>query len=200
MTAKEQVWRHVLAESRERGRAEFRQKDVAGELGLSVSTVHAALEVPRRAGAVEVWGRGFRLVDWRKLLTVWAVFRNLEKDVVWEARLRYPADRVEGDMVPQARFSGASAFKFRYGYAPADYDEVLVYLEEEHLPELEGRFRVHIRPAGETLLRVLRPDPRLPRRVPPEQVYVDLWQSHPWWTAEFLRYLEEELGKERAGR
>lgn len=195
MTCKEQVWRAILVGRRVAGRVEWRQKELADALGISVSTVHNGLRVPRRAGAIRVHSRGLVLVDWRKLLLIWAVFRDLAKDRLWSARVRLPADRVEGEMIPEARFTGPSGFKFLYGFAPADYDQVVVYVGREHLDGLRERFARYIDPrGGQTVLAALAPDALLAAEVPPEQLYVDLWQMHPWWTGEFIRALEERLG------
>lgn len=172
----------------------WQQKELAQMLRLSVSTVHAGLKVPRRAGAIRVDARGLELVDWRKLLLIWAVFRNVDDDVVWRARVRLAVDRVEGEMIPEARFTGPSGFKFLHGFVPSDYDQVTVYVGGEHLARLKERFAPHLDPrGGQTVLTALAPDPFLPAGVPPEQMYVDLWQMHPWWTAEFIRALEERL-------
>lgn len=193
MTTKEQVWRAILT-GRRAGQLEWQQKQLAGGLDLPVSTVHEALRIPRRAGAVHVHPRGFVLADWRKLLLIWAVFRNLATDTAWQARLRLPAGRVEGEMIPEALFTGPSGFKFRYGFAPAEYDRVMVYVKDEHLPKLQERFAPYLDPRrGQTVLTALNPDPRLPGELPPEQLYADLWQMHPWWAAEFIRALEEKL-------
>lgn len=197
MTGKEQIWRWILGRYLEAGETHWQQVMVAQVLNLSPSTVHAALQVPRRSGAIRVGGRGFELVDWRKLLTIWAVYRNLDADTLALWSLDLPASEVEGRMLPEARFSGPSAFKFAYGFVPADYDEVVVYLDRLLLEELKARFQGALRRRGATELRVLAPDPHLPASVPMAQVYVDLWQMHPWWTAEFLRELEERLDATR---
>ncbi len=194
MTRKEQVWRALLREFREGRRTPWQQKDLASRLGMSLSTVHGALTLPRRAGAVRAGRGGVEILDWRKLLLIWAVHRNLEEDTLWRARVALPAAEIEGVMVPEARFTGPSGFKFHYGFAPADYDEVSVYLDPAALPELRRRLGPRLdERRGETLLTVLRPDTLLPPRVPPEQLYVDLWQMQPWWTADFIRALEERL-------
>jgi hypothetical protein len=149
--------------------------------------------VPRRAGAVRVGGRGFEIVDWPKLLTIWAVFRHLPRDTIWTARMAGTASDVEGEMVPEAAFTGPSAWKFARNLAMADYCHVLVYLPSDRLPDLKARMEPLTSKRGPTRLTVLRPDARLLVPVPPEQVYVDLWQLPDWWAAEFLRDMWEWL-------
>ncbi|MEM3434291.1 MAG: hypothetical protein QXP27_08980 [Candidatus Methanomethyliaceae archaeon] len=194
MTNKELIWRYLLVESRQRQQWRWQQKEVAAMLGFAPGTVHRALFVPRRAGAVAVESRGFRIRDWKKFLLIWAVFRNMSQDRIWQARLKLPPDRVEGQMIPEARFSGASGFKFRYNYIAADYDEVLIYLDEGYLDKLKYRFSSHWARFGETTITVLKPDRLLGDIVPPEQIYVDLWQMSQWWASEFIKALEQEFG------
>lgn len=69
LTVKEQIWRVMLGKAKD-GRIE--QQEVTSLLDVSTSTVHNALIVPRRAGAVG--GRGFLVVDRMKLNVIWAVF------------------------------------------------------------------------------------------------------------------------------
>ncbi len=176
-------------------RPTLEQQVLAAELGVATSTVHAALRIPRRAGAVAVGGRGFRVADRRKLLLIWAVFRNLDQDTLWASWINLPPDRVEALMPPEARFTGPSAVKLFHDIVPADYDHVLVYLPVDGLPDVKHRLAPHLpkRKRGQTRLIVLVPDPRLGPVVPDEQVYVDLWQMKPWWAADFCRVLEERI-------
>jgi len=191
VTAKEAVWRHLLTHRRQRLR--WTQQELARSLGLSASQVHAALDVPRRAGAVAVDGRGFTLNDWKKLLVIWAVFRDWRRDVLWDASFAASASEIEGEMVPEAVFSGPSALKFARDIAPADYDRVIVYLPQADLPRLQERLAPLEDRRGPTRLTVLSPDPRQPAPLPLEQVYVDVWQLPDWWAAEYLRYIMEAL-------
>ncbi len=191
----EWVWRAILSDPT----TSLHQQTLAERLHLSLSTVNAALRVPRRAGAIDVTHSGIHLRDQHKLLTIWSVFRDLRADTVAELRLDASAEEIEGDMIPQARFSGASACKLHLGIAPANYDSVLVYLNPSDLPTLHKRFAVRrsmvrtaslVRPAN---LIVLRPDPYLPILVPPSQVYADLWQLPNWWATEFWKALGEGM-------
>ena len=173
-------------------------------LAVSTSTVHDALAVPRRAGAVEVGGRGFQVTDRRKLTVIWAVFRNLWRDVLLDVWVDLPPGKTEGLVSPfdGVRFTGPSAFKFAHGYAPSDYDHVLAYAERDLVDaiverggsSISGRFkeRAPRRARQVTRLTLLEADPRLPKdHVPPSQVYVDLWQLSAWWATEFTRRIEE---------
>jgi len=200
MKSREIIWRALLLDPTR----VTTQKELAERFGYSTSTVHAAMEVPRRVGAVRVGGRGVTVTDAAKLRTIWATFRNLPADTIATYRLRAPVSDVEGDMIPEARFTGPSAAKFELGFLPADYDTVLVYATADDLPKMEDRFHDRMHKRGQTVLRVVQPDPFLPSRVPLVQAYVDLWQLPDWWASEFLRYVGEALDTptpdEREGR
>lgn len=185
VTVREVIWRVLLCEPHR----EWTQQDLAASLGVSKSTVYAALRVPRRVGAVQVGYRHLRVADWEKLRTIWATFRNLEADTLLTLRLRASVREVEGDMIPGARFTGPTAAKLALGGAPADYDQVMVYVDPSDLPALQERYAGRVHRRGQTVLRAIRPDRWLPPRVPLVQVYVDLWQLPDWWATDFLRYV-----------
>ena len=201
LTVKEQIWRVVLERAKD---GLIEQQEVASLLGVSTSTVHNALIVPRRAGAVAVGGRGFQVVDRMKLNVIWAVFRNLWRDVILDVWTDLPPGKTEGlvSRVEGVRFTGPSAFKFVYGYVPSDYDHVLAYAERDLLKDIversgsnvSGTFKNNAprRARDVTRLTLLEPDPRLPdAEVPFTQVYVDLWQLPVWWATEFTKRIEE---------
>jgi hypothetical protein len=201
LTVKEQVWRFVLEHAKD---GMMQQQEVASLLGVSTSTVHHALTVPRRTGAVEVGKWGFRVADRMKLNVIWAVFRNLWRDVILDVWTDRPPGKTEGLVSPfeGVRFTGPSAFKFAFGYVPSDYDHVLAYVPRELVGEIVERSGANI--SGEfreksarrsrhvTRLTLLEPDPRLPPdEVPVSQMYVDLWQLPVWWATEFTKRIEE---------
>lgn len=205
LSVKEQVWREILSEP---SAAALQQKDIAARMGISISTVHSALTVPRRAGAVRVGGRGFDVVDRMKLTVIWAVFRNLWRDVEIDVWSDLPPGKTEGlvSRFEGVQFTAASAFKYGIGSVPSDYDHVLAYAPRGLLPEIEERCRPHLirkvrRGLGRhhkevTRLTLLEPDERLPGGgVPLSQIYVDLWQLPVWWATEFTRRIEEMMGR-----
>ncbi len=203
LSIKEQVWRFVLEHAED---GLMRQQDIAADLGISVSTVHNALAVPRRSGAVEVGGRGFEVTDKKKFAIIWAVFRNLYRDVLVDVWSDLPPGKTEGliSRFEGVAFTGPSAFKFEYGYVPSDYDHVLAYappqlvdeIVEQSAANISGKFksRVPRRSRYATRLTLLEPDPRMPDgKVPWAQVYADLWQLPEWWATEFTKRIEAAL-------
>lgn len=201
MTVKEQIWRVVLEKAKD---GLIEQQEIASLLGVSTSTVYNALVVPRRTGAILVGGRGFQVVDRMKLNVIWAVFRNLWRDVILDVWTDLPPGKTEGLVSPieGVRFTGPSAFKFAFGFVPSDYDHVLAYADKGLAEEVERQARSDIsgkvrknaprRTRDVTRLTLLEADPRLPRdQVPLSQVYADLWQLPVWWATEFTKRIEE---------
>jgi len=78
----ELIWREILTEALENHQSYFSQKELAQKFKLSTSMVFHALKKPRNLGAIKVGGRGFELLDWEKLLFLWATERNLKKDII----------------------------------------------------------------------------------------------------------------------
>ncbi len=81
-----------------------------------------------------------------------------------------------------------TGFKYRYGEAPADYSEVVVFGRPE---EFIARFNCKREGLSPNLI-ILRPDTHIARfRVAPTcQIYVDLWNLNTWYANEFLKKLE----------
>lgn len=195
LTKTEQVWRHLLVGSLERGRFRYPSVTaVARDLDLGGSTVHRALQRPLEMGAVRVRsGRGLRVIDPYRLLFLWAGHRNLRADVVSERTVSLPAPEVE-QLLPGARFvlGGFGAVVARQGgNFIAAYDRVVCYGDPADLPTALGEA-----PIGETTVVVLQPDRLLHRygRVTPlAQAYVDLFNLPGWPAARFVSALTSEI-------
>ena len=62
---------------------EATESELSEKLGVSISTVHNALILPRQAAAIIVTGRNFRVADKEKFLLLWATHRQLAKDIIF---------------------------------------------------------------------------------------------------------------------
>lgn len=193
MLKKEIIWRHILLEGLAHPQLAFEQQQIAHHFGYSTSTVFNALKAPRKLGAIEVTGRNFRLRDTEKLLLLWASHRNIRKDTVYETFVDMPVREIEGNMPPHIIFGAYSAFRLKYGTAPADYSEVLVYSEK--LEELKKRFP----PSKKRIplnLFVLKPDPHLSSfgsTTPDVQTFVDLWNFSAWYARDYGEALKHKI-------
>lgn len=171
---------------------EFTQKELTQKYGFSLSTVFNALRIPRNINAVE-GKRGFRIRDIEKFLSLWATFRNLKKDIVYQINVSKLVREIEGEMLPSTIFAAYSAFLKKYKFAPADYDKVYVYVEEKSLAEIKKRFPPQ---KGYQNLIVLRADPWLKNfgyLTPDCQTFVDLWNLPEWYAKDFLNALKEKI-------
>ncbi len=193
MTKKEIIWREILHQAASNRGAVFTQKNLAQQFDVSLSTVFNALRLPRQAGAIEVSGRSFRVLDFEKFLYLWATQRNLDRETIYTTHADLPTREIEGAMPPPAIFGGYSAYRLQYGDAPADYDKVYAYFASDDVAEVEQRFPS--RPGYPNLI-VLRSDPYLHTfgHVTPDiQTFVDLWNAKEWYAREFLAALREQL-------
>jgi len=194
MTKKEIIWREILFQAIENKKFEFTQKELAQKYSFSLSTVFNALKVPREAGAVE-GKRGFRVLDIEKFLYLWATFRKIKKDIIYQTAVKKRVFEIEGEMPPFVIFGAYSAFLKKYKFAPADYDKVYVYIEEKNLEEIKKRFPLQ---KGYINLIVLKADPWLKNFGPitPDcQTFVDLWNLTEWYAKDFLNVLKEKIFK-----
>src|SRR3989338_3778639 len=109
MTKKEVIWREILFQALENKKTEFTQKELAEKYGFSLSTVFNALKVPRGVNAIE-GKRGFKIRDIEKFLNLWATFRNLKKDIIYQTNVKKDAREIEAEMPPFVVFGACGAF------------------------------------------------------------------------------------------
>jgi hypothetical protein len=128
-------------------------------------------------------------------LNLWATFRNLKKDIIYQTNVSKLVREIEGEMPPSTIFAAYSAFLKKYKFAPADYDKVYVYVEEKNLAEIKKRFPPQ---KGYQNLIALRADPWLKDfgyLTPDCQTFVDLWNLPEWYAKDFLNALKEKILK-----
>ncbi|PIR71758.1 MAG: hypothetical protein COX89_00775 [Candidatus Nealsonbacteria bacterium CG_4_10_14_0_2_um_filter_37_10] len=194
MLKKEIVWREILFQAIENKKFEFTQKELAQKYGFSLSTVFNALKIPRGANAVE-GKRGFKIRDIEKFLYLWATFRKIKKDIIYQTAVKKGVFDIEGEMPPAVIFGAYSAFLRKYKEAPADYDKVYVYIEKKNLEEIKKRFPPQ---KGYQNLIVLKTDPWLKnfgQLTPDCQTFVDLWNLPEWYAKDFLNALKDKILK-----
>ncbi|MEK7616216.1 MAG: helix-turn-helix domain-containing protein [Patescibacteria group bacterium] len=190
MTKKEIVWREILHQALTKKNTTLTQKDLAQTFGISLSTVFNALKLPRQSGAIRVDGRNFTVVDGEKLLYLWATERNLEKETLYTTHTDLSPREIEGMMPSEAVFACYSAYRLKYGDAPADYDKVYVYAGTEEIrqrfPPQEGYANVIVLKADQTLRDFGSTSPDV-------QTFADLWNAKEWYAKEFLNALKTKL-------
>ena len=193
MTKKEIIWREILFQAIENKKIEFTQKELAQKYGFSLSTVFNALKIPRQANIIE-GKRGFRLQDIEKFLYLWATFRKIKKDIIYQTSVKGNVFRIEGEMPSEVIFGAYSAFLKKYKEVPADYDKTYVYIEENKLNKIKNRFPLQKK--GYQNLIVLKADPWLKNfgKITPDcQIFADLWNLPEWYAGDYLKALKHKI-------
>lgn len=191
LTKKELIWREILFQALEHKTLQFTQKGLAKKFRVSLSTVFNALKVPRASGAITVRGRGFVIRDAEKFLTIWATFRNLSKDTIYQTHYNGSALEIEGLLPPGTIWTAYSAYRKKFGGSPADYDHVYTYASD--LTEIKKRFPSQ---KGHVNLTVLKADSLLNRYgalAGWPQLYVDLWNAPEWYAKDFVNALRSKI-------
>lgn len=188
MKKKEWVYREILYKTMERGERFFTQKGIAERCGMSIGNVNKALIPLEEMNAIEKKPKGFRVINVKKALLYWASIRRLGADRKAQINVRKTVAEIEREM-PPVKFTAYSGYKLRFGEAPSDYSEVVVYGDED---EIKRRFKTS---TGRPNIIVLKPDPHLSKfkEVPLAQIFVDLWNLDTWYAEEFLKALERRI-------
>lgn len=192
MKKTEQIYREILYLAMEQGKRKMTQLELSQKLGISLSTVHLAVERLARMGSVKVGAMSFSVLDTKKILYLWASVRNVEKDVLYQAHLELPVREIERAL-PDVGYAAYSAYKLRFKDVPADYSEVYVYASQEELKEIQKR----VEPSkGQPNFFVLRKDENLTRygnTGTVAQIFVDVWNMKQWYAADFVKAMEVKL-------
>lgn len=170
----------------------FQQKEIAQKFNFSLSTVFNALKTPREIKAVEITGRGFKLLNAEKLLYLWGTERKLERDIMYKTFANDKIEKIEGMMPNDIIWGAFSAYKYKFGSIPSDYGKVYIY--SDNLEEIEKRFP---KLKGQANLFVVKTDQYLKNyrgAMPLAQIFVDIWNMSDWYGKEFLNKLKEKMG------
>jgi len=193
MNKKEIIWREILYQTIEKNIEQFTQKELAQKFSISLSTVFNALKVPRQLKIVEVTGRNFRIINKEKFLYLWATYRNLKKDIIYQTKVDLPPKKIEALMPPKIIYGFYAAYNQRFDDQPADYDKVYIYSTEKELGKIKKRFPFK---KGYFNLVVLKQDKFLHNygeTTPLCQTFVDLWNVGEWYAQDFLNALKNKI-------
>lgn len=188
----EQVYREVLYQAMEKREKRMTQLELSRTLGMSLSIVNLALKKLARVGAVRIEKMSFAVFDVWKILYLWASVRNIEKDIIYRARVEMPVREIERAM-PDVAYAAYSAYKLKFRDVPADYSEVYMYAAEDDIGEIKKRIK---RITGIPNLFILKKDSNLERYGKTGtlgQLFVDLWNMREWYASEFLKEMERRL-------
>lgn len=195
MLKKEILWRELLYQTIEKHNLHTTQQALALQFGYSLSTVFHALKIPRAIGAVEAGRKGVRMRDYKKLITLWATVRKLNKDIIYKTTVQLTQIEIEKHMPSAVIWGAYSAVRLKSTNhpMPASYDKVYVYAEKDVLKNIRKRFPPQ---KGEPNLIILAPDPKLSsygKFTTAAQTLADLWNLPEWYAHEFYQALIEEI-------
>ncbi|MBI4450455.1 winged helix-turn-helix transcriptional regulator [Candidatus Woesearchaeota archaeon] len=189
MRKAELVYRELLYQAIEKKSRVLTQAALARTLGVSLSTVNAAVRRLASMGAVEVVPRAMHVVDVKKILYHWASIRSLNRDIIYSTRIEKPVVEIEKSMPDDAVFGAYTAYKFLFRDVPADYSEVYVYGGKS----LRQRFPPNKGPPN---LFVIEKDAIMEnygKKTTIANTFVDLWNLKEWYAKEFVSAMEVRL-------
>jgi len=179
----ELVYNYILEQAMEKKRRSMTQAEIAEALGVSLSTVNAAISHLRKMNAVKVKLRSFDIVDAKKILYYWASIRNVGKDISYATRADMPAGEIEKNMPAGIVYAAYSAYKIKFKDVPADYSEVYVYGDPEtvkkRFPPSKNRPNLFILSG--------------PGKMTIANIFVDLWNMKEWYAKDFLAAMEAKI-------
>lgn len=190
----ETIWHHILYEALEHRQFRFTQQELATQFSYSLSTVHHALAVPTRIGAIRKETKFFVLADYMKLLLYWASVRNLARSIIYQTQSTLSVNEREGNVPATAIYACYSAARRILVEPPADYDAVYVYDVADSIEEYARRFPPDRKRRPNFF--VLKSDPVMGQYgsvTTTPQTYVDIWGLPDWYGEDFTHTLEEKV-------
>ena len=138
-------------------------------------------------------GPRFTVQNPEKLLYLWATYRKIKNDLIYQVKSPLPPKSMESLMPPGTVFAAFSAWRFLFPHQapPADYDHIYVYSSSPQ--EIKKRFPPK---RGTPNLFVLQPDPFLKRYGQAtclSQTFADLWNLPEWYAGPYLQNLQEKI-------
>lgn len=191
----EQVFREILYQAMEKGNKKMTQLELSKNLGFSLSTINLALKKLEKINAVKIGKMNFIVIDVKKIIYYWASVRDLEKEIIWKARIEMPVREIERAM-PEVVWGSYGAYKFKFNDVPADYSEVYVYCDEDGMEKIKNRFKVSKKEYKNFNLFVLMADKNMRRynkTCTIGQLFADLWNLRQWYAKDFLTALENKI-------
>ncbi len=181
-------------------------REIAKRIGASPDTVSSALTPLKKIGAIAMYRRHFEVVNFKKLLLVWAVNRKFDRDISYRTYVEVKDIQEIEDRLPgEIAYTNYSGYVKLFGNDASSYGEVYVYASESAMKEIKIRFPPKNISKGSEYsnLIVLKPDGVLGKRIIDReltnssvslpQLYVDLWTNGSWYAYEFLKKLEKRI-------
>ena len=189
----ELVYREILYKTLEKKEMFLTQSELSKKLDLSLSIVNSGVRRLSMIGAVKIVPRGFKVIDVKKILYLWASIRNL--DIIFRVRIEISVREIERVM-PNVVFTGYSAYKLIFNDVPADYSEIYVYADEKELEIIKKRISKFKTSQNNPNFFILKKDNLIDlyNKIPLANIFVDLWNLKEWYAKDFILNFEKNLG------
>jgi hypothetical protein len=196
MKKQEAIYREILYQSIEKKEFNLTQSELSKKLGISLSNINLVVKKLALIGALKINPRNFHILNIKKILLLWASLRNIEKDIIYRARINLPVKEIER-LMPNITFTAYTAYKYAFDDIPSDYSEIYVYCSEQELEEIKKRIAKLKTGENNPNFFVLKKDNllKLYDKLPLSQIFVDLWNLKEWYAHEFLSSFEEKLNQ-----
>lgn len=196
MKKQELVYREILYKAIEKKEFTLTQSDLSKNLRISLSMINKAITRLNEIGAIKKSQRNFKVLDIKKILFFWASIRNLNKDIIFKARIEMPVRETERNMPNNIIFTAYSDYKLKFKDVPADYSEIYVYADSQEIEEIKRRFSLKDKDKSQKPnLFILKKDSLIDKykSIPLSQLFVDLWNLNEWYSKEFLDAIERRI-------
>lgn len=187
----ERIYRELLLRSL-RGVSLVRQEDIALKCEVSLGLVNKTVRKLEVAMAVEATRSGVRVLLPARLLNLWAVERDLGKDV-WRSFRLDPMAEVEKNLPRGVLITGFSGWFSVSGRRPAEYDRLYFYVTDvERFESWLGFRESRVRRVNPNVFVLQVDDEHLVRSsekgvVCVPQLYVDMYSADGPEASAFLR-------------
>ncbi len=188
----EYIWRELLNQVIENNNSEFTITSLAKKYFLSTSVVNHALIPLKELNIVKINKFKSKVIDWERLLFFWATRRSIKKDIIYSTFSNLPIYEREGLMPGNVIPTAYTAFRLRFKYIPADYDDIYFYSDD--LESIKQRFP---KKKGVSNIFIIKPDPYLlaTKEIGLGQLFVDLWNLPRWYAKDFQEATLLEIKK-----
>ncbi len=190
---KTEIFLIKLLEKCFKGKKQFKQKELAKEIGISIGLVNSIVKKLYEMGAIEIKRFSFIVLDVKKILLYACIKRNLSKDAIDSFYVDLPVKKIECLMPNKVVFTAYTAYRLYFNESPANYSEIYIYADQQTLQEIKSRFNVENKKPN---VFILKKEFEMKNKVSLPLLYIDLWNLKEWYAKEFLNALERHLKNE----
>lgn len=199
----ERIFREILIGVLE-GKERFFQKEISQKCEISIGLVNKTIKKLELAGSLQIFKRGFSIIDPNKILLYWATRRNIQKEASGYY-VKTSIEQIEKTLPSPVIFTAFSGWKLLKKRTPADYREIYVYVYENERKMIEEWLKEKKPAKGPpNLFIIFTKDKHLVKNsknniAPLPQIFVDIYSISSMMGKYFLNDILEEYPQLRFG-